>query len=51
MQLKLFFPSVTFAKPKSSRNSSIGKKEFNFHMCKYDLLKVNHQRGCEMLLF
>lgn len=40
MQLKLFFPSVTFAKPKSSRNSSIGKKEFNFHMCKYDLLPL-----------
>ena len=25
LQLKLFFPVVTFAKPKSSRNSSIGK--------------------------
>lgn len=25
MQLKLFFSQVTFAKPKSSRNSSIGK--------------------------
>lgn len=24
LQLKLFFPTVTFAKPKSSRNSSIG---------------------------
>lgn len=28
LQLKLFFPVVTFAKPKSSRNSSIGK-DFN----------------------
>jgi hypothetical protein len=25
MQLKLFFSQVTFAKPKSSRNSSIGE--------------------------
>lgn len=33
LQLKLFFPVVTFAKPKSSRNSSIGKSflvPFNF---------------------
>ncbi|KAH9627122.1 hypothetical protein KSS87_015583 [Heliosperma pusillum] len=27
-QLKLFFPKVTFAKPKSSRNSSIGKAHY-----------------------
>lgn len=30
-QLKLFFPVVTFAKPKSSRNSSIGKFTLMYH--------------------
>ena len=28
LQLKVFFPEVTIAKPKSSRNSSIGKSEY-----------------------
>ncbi len=28
LQLKVFFPEVTIAKPKSSRNSSIGKSDY-----------------------
>jgi hypothetical protein len=28
LQLKVFFPEVTIAKPKSSRNSSIGKSNY-----------------------
>jgi 23S rRNA U2552 (ribose-2'-O)-methylase RlmE/FtsJ len=41
MQLKLFFSQVTFAKPKSSRNSSIGKS--------YSLQKKFHTRAPYML--
>jgi len=37
MQLKLFFSQVTFAKPKSSQNSSIGKS--------YSLQKKFHTRA------
>jgi len=28
LQLKVFFPEVTIAKPKSSRNSSIGRSDY-----------------------
>ena len=41
MQLKLFFSQVTFAKPKSSQNSSIGKS--------YSLQKKFHTRAPYML--
>ncbi|KAF4401529.1 hypothetical protein G4B88_001723 [Cannabis sativa] len=39
-QLKLFFPTVTFAKPKSSRNSSIGLQDVTMQSLWFELLFI-----------
>ena len=40
-QLKLFFPLVTIAKPRSSRNSSIGKKKRQYLKKKFLFVMKN----------
>ena len=41
LQLKVFFPEVTVAKPKSSRNSSIGKGTWLSTWCDHFSLLSN----------
>ncbi len=54
-QLKLFFPMVTIAKPRSSRNSSIGKVDVflwqrgtgsvNFHILRIRMVEAASSKG------
>lgn len=48
LQLKLFFTEVTFAKPKSSRNSSIGKSSSFTYICTYYGGKWESSLSCFM---
>lgn len=56
MQLKLFFSQVTFAKPKSSRNSSIGKSvslkgNFNWYICLLRIFRKFFSQVYTMVLY